>query len=88
VNRSHNGYFVDLYVRRSNSLAKALYAKLGYTRYRTVLGYYSGSEDAWGAVPFAASLNSFADMRKALPRDKLQKSLVAPKDVVSPDEVE
>jgi len=73
--KHHNAYFVDLYVRVSNSLAKALYAKLGYSRYRTVVGYYSGSEDAW-------------DMRKALPRDKLKKSLVAPKDVVTPDEVE
>ncbi len=30
----------------------------------------------------------FEDMRKALPRDKDKKSLIAKKDVVTPDEVD
>jgi len=44
----YNGYFVDLFVRASNKLAQMMYANLGYTVYRTVLGYYSGEEDAYG----------------------------------------
>lgn len=46
----YNGYFVDLFVRASNSLAIKMYEGLGYVVYRRVLGYYSGSdeEDAFG----------------------------------------
>lgn len=46
----YNGYFVDLFVRASNSLAIQMYHRLGYVVYRRVLGYYSGSdeEDAFG----------------------------------------
>ncbi len=92
---SHNGYFVDLYVRVSNKVAIGMYQKMGYVRYRTVLGYYSGEEDAWGArssslllLSILRALCTFADMRKALPRDKDKKSLIAKKDVVTPDEVD
>ena len=48
--KTYNGYFVDLFVRRSNDVAVQLYEKLGYVIYRTVLDYYSGenSEDAFG----------------------------------------
>ena len=55
--RSYNAYFVDLFVRASNTLAIKMYEKFGYSTYRRVLGYYSGElpEDA-------------LDMRKALPR--------------------
>jgi N-terminal acetyltransferase B complex catalytic subunit len=49
----HNGYFVDLFVRKSNELAITLYSKLGYSTYRRVIGYYSGQEDALGAHPSA-----------------------------------
>ena len=54
----HDGYFVDLYVRCSNSVAIAMYKKLGYIVYRQIINYYSGREpeDAY-------------DMRKALARD-------------------
>lgn len=48
VSCRHDGYFVDLFVRKSNESAIALYKKLGYTMYRMVLGYYSGTEDALG----------------------------------------
>ena len=52
----HHGYFVDLYVRISNSVAITMYKNLGYIIYRQIDGYYSGKEDAY-------------DMRKALARD-------------------
>jgi hypothetical protein len=48
VNCSHDGYFVDLFVRVSNTLAINMYKKFGYAEYRRVLGYYSGEEDAFG----------------------------------------
>ena len=59
----HDGYFVDLFVRKSNVNAIAMYEGLGYATYRTVLDYYSGEEDA-------------LDMRKALRRDPEKKSMV------------
>ena len=49
----HQALFVDLYVRSSNVLAVAMYESMGYVRYRRVIGYYMGEEDA-------------LDMRKAL----------------------
>lgn len=48
---SYNGYFVDLFVRQSNKVAIKMYEKFGYTVYRRVIDYYSGSfgdEDAYG----------------------------------------
>ena len=59
----HDGYFVDLFVRKSNGNAIAMYEGLGYTVYREVLDYYSGEENAY-------------DMRKALPRDVKKRSVV------------
>eukprot|EP00048_Salpingoeca_helianthica_P020622 m.7516 g.7516 ORF g.7516 m.7516 type:complete len:176 (+) comp5043_c0_seq2:52-579(+) len=60
-----NCYFVDLFVRQSNAVAKQLYTKLGYVVYRVVEQYYSGAneEDA-------------LDMRKALSRDVKKESMV------------
>lgn len=48
--KQHEGYFVDLFVRKSNDVAIDMYKRLGYVVYRTVLGYYSGDipEDAYG----------------------------------------
>ncbi|KAA8543244.1 hypothetical protein F0562_021261 [Nyssa sinensis] len=37
-------YFVDLFVRASNTPAIKMYKKLGYVIYRQVLRYYSGDE--------------------------------------------
>jgi len=73
----YNAYFVDLFVRASNSLAIGMYEKFGYVRYRRVLGYYSGddSEDAW-------------DMRKALPRDVRKESVVPLDHPVRPEDLE
>lgn len=50
---SYNGYFVDLYVRKSNVVGSQMYEKMGYIVYRRVLGYYGGGdgeeeEDALG----------------------------------------
>ncbi|KAJ3338085.1 hypothetical protein HDU93_010021 [Gonapodya sp. JEL0774] len=39
--RIHNAYFVDLFVRASNSVAIDMYTKFGYSMYRTVLKYYN-----------------------------------------------
>ena len=71
----HNGYFVDLFVRESNKAAIAMYKDLGYTKYRTVLGYYSNAEDA-------------LDMRKAMPRDRTKQSVIPLSRPVRPEELE
>ncbi|KAH8638380.1 hypothetical protein IG631_06150 [Alternaria alternata] len=52
-----NAWFVDLFVRRSNEIAKELYRKMGYSVYRVVKDYYNDGEDA-------------LDMRKSCSRDK------------------
>ncbi|XP_024450484.2 N-terminal acetyltransferase B complex catalytic subunit NAA20 isoform X2 [Populus trichocarpa] len=68
-------YFVDLFVRASNTPAIKMYEKLGYVIYRRVLRYYSGEEDG-------------LDMRKALSRDVEKKSTIPLKRPVTPDELE
>jgi N-terminal acetyltransferase B complex catalytic subunit len=58
-------YFVDLYVRMTNTTAIEMYRALNYVIYRQVIHYYSGvyatPEDAY-------------DMRKACSRDVERKS--------------
>nr|CEL68446.1 TPA: Ard1-prov protein, related [Neospora caninum Liverpool] len=49
-------YYVDLYVRVSNTVAVNFYRELGYRVWKTEKGYYSGQEDA-------------LDMRKPLSHD-------------------
>lgn len=71
---TYNCYFVDLFVRKSNSLAIAMYKRMGYIVYRTILRYYSGSEDAY-------------DMRKSLARDRHKASMVPLKEPVSAQNV-
>ncbi|KAK9827471.1 hypothetical protein WJX74_004436 [Apatococcus lobatus] len=73
--KMHNGYFVDLFVRKSNNAAINMYKRLGYIVYRTVLGYYSGDEDAY-------------DMRKAMPRDTRKRSVIPLKRPIRPEELE
>lgn len=54
-----DAWFVDLYVRVSNTVAICMYKSLGYIVYRTVLEYYSGDpdEDAYGIyVTFVKSI--------------------------------
>ncbi|KAJ4775566.1 N-alpha-acetyltransferase 20 [Rhynchospora pubera] len=68
-------YFVDLFVRASNTPAIKMYEKLGYIIYRRVLRYYSGEEDG-------------LDMRKALSRDVEKKSIIPYKRPITADELE
>ncbi|CAN0456137.1 unnamed protein product [Ectocarpus sp. 12 AP-2014] len=70
----YNAFFVDLFVRVSNTLAINMYNAFGYSVYRRVLGYYSG-EDAF-------------DMRKALPRDTDKKSVVPLSHPIMPEDLE
>eukprot|EP01095_Lingulamoeba_sp_RSL-Kostka_P017650 TRINITY_DN930_c0_g1_i1.p1 TRINITY_DN930_c0_g1~~TRINITY_DN930_c0_g1_i1.p1 ORF type:complete len:176 (+),score=41.62 TRINITY_DN930_c0_g1_i1:56-583(+) len=70
----YDGYFVDLFVRKSNSVAVNMYKKFGYSIYRTVMGYYSGEEDAY-------------DMRKALPRDVNKQSIIPLGRPIKPNEL-
>ena len=49
--------------------------QFGYSIYRTVLGYYSGDEDAY-------------DMRKAMSRDIHKKSVVPLTRPIHPNELE
>jgi hypothetical protein len=42
----HNGYFVDLFVRKSNDVAVGMYNKLGYIVYREVGGMVVGVQQA------------------------------------------
>ncbi|CAB1119592.1 unnamed protein product [Ectocarpus sp. 8 AP-2014] len=71
----YNAFFVDLFVRVSNTLAINMYNAFGYSVYRRVLGYYSGEEDAF-------------DMRKALPRDTDKKSVVPLSHPIMPEDLE
>eukprot|EP01100_Stratorugosa_tubuloviscum_P010873 TRINITY_DN4746_c0_g1_i1.p1 TRINITY_DN4746_c0_g1~~TRINITY_DN4746_c0_g1_i1.p1 ORF type:complete len:192 (-),score=57.87 TRINITY_DN4746_c0_g1_i1:34-555(-) len=71
----HNAYFVDLFVRLSNYVAINMYERMDYVKYRRVLAYYSGEEDAW-------------DMRKALPRDINKKSIIPLTKPVRPEDLE
>jgi len=77
VSEEKECYFVDLFVRKSNTAAINFYKSLGYIVYRTVLDYYSGEpdEDAY-------------DMRKALSRDVEKKSVIPLKNPVRPEDIE
>jgi N-terminal acetyltransferase B complex catalytic subunit len=70
-----NAFFVDLFVRVSNKLAQLMYENISYIVYRRVIGYYSGTEDAF-------------DMRKALKRDVSKSSVVPLKYPVRPEDLE
>jgi N-terminal acetyltransferase B complex catalytic subunit len=75
THKVHDAYFVDLFVRVSNSVAINMYKSFGYSVYRTVLQYYSGDEDAY-------------DMRKAMPRDVQKRSIIPLKKPVRPEDLE
>jgi N-terminal acetyltransferase B complex catalytic subunit len=70
---THNCYFVDLFVRKSNTVAINMYLAMGYVVYRTIQNYYSGTEDAY-------------DMRKSMPRDSNRLCMIPISGVVSPDD--
>lgn len=71
---TYNCYFVDLFVRKSNSLAIGMYKRMGYVVYRTILNYYGGDEDAY-------------DMRKSLARDRNKSSMVPLEKPVKAEDV-
>ena len=59
----YRGFFVDLYVRRSNDVAIGMYERMGYSVFRCVRDYYAnlgpgmaGSEDAYGQCSFAVQV--------------------------------
>jgi N-terminal acetyltransferase B complex catalytic subunit len=61
----YDAWFMDLFVRKSNTIAQALYRGIGYSVYRRVLDYYiDDSTD-----PSKDGEDAF-DMRKPLRRDK------------------
>ena len=66
--KTHEGYFVDLFVRPSNEVAINMYKNLGYIVYRTVLGYYSGGADN--------DTEDAYDMRKAMPKDTNKETVI------------
>jgi N-terminal acetyltransferase B complex catalytic subunit len=61
----YNAYFVDLFVRKSNTVAQNLYKGLGYSVYRRVLDYYNDDP----LKPDVHEEDAY-DMRKRLKRDK------------------
>lgn len=72
--QTYNCYFVDLFVRKSNSVAIAMYRAAGYIVYRTIVSYYNGTEDAY-------------DMRKSMSRDPDKRSMVPITRPVYPEEL-
>ncbi|CAD5224905.1 unnamed protein product [Bursaphelenchus okinawaensis] len=77
ISEEKNCYFVDLFVRVSNTVAVAMYESLGYVIYRRIISYYTGDnpEDAY-------------DMRKALSRDMEKKSVIPLKHPVHCDDLD
>lgn len=69
-------FYVDLFVRVSNTLAIFMYENLNYVKFRRILQYYTGNplEDAF-------------DMRKALLADKERKSVVPMTRPIHADEL-
>jgi N-terminal acetyltransferase B complex catalytic subunit len=67
----YDAWFVDLFVRKSNTAAQALYRGMGYSVYRRVLGYYSDDP----VDPTNEDGEDAYDMRKPLKRDKERKHI-------------
>ncbi|PVU92444.1 hypothetical protein BB559_003730 [Furculomyces boomerangus] len=66
--KTHNCYFVDLFVRPSNNVAVTMYKNLGYLVYRRIIDYYWSSDSNPSEDGF--------DMRKSLARDPKKKSMI------------
>lgn len=77
VSEERKCYYVDLFVRQSNTLAISMYETFGFVKYRRILQYYSGeaSEDAF-------------DMRKSLSMDKEKKAMIPLPKPVHADDIE
>lgn len=81
-------FFVDLFVRTSNTLAIQMYHNFGYRIYRRVIGYYqssSGNPNRSGSDP---PPEDAYDMRKSLPRDPQQLSMIPLPHPVYPEDLE
>ena len=70
TDKIHDAYYVDLFVRPSNSIAQKMYRHLGYEVYQTVEKYYSPNTSS------ESSEDAF-DMRKSMSKD-ISKSLMQP----------
>jgi N-terminal acetyltransferase B complex catalytic subunit len=65
--KPYETWFVDLFVKVTNTLARRMYEKLGYSVYRRVVGYYGRCEPKLvGQID--DEIDAF-DMRKSLPAD-------------------
>jgi len=67
----YDAWFIDLFVRKSNKVAQALYNGLGYSVFRKVLEYYV---DDFSDEPNENGEDAY-DMRKPLRRDKDKKHI-------------
>ena len=88
---TYKGFFVDLYVRCTNTVAIDMYEGLGYSVFRRVREYYGSlgvgkgamdEEDAFGLCFYFGLLASCTncgclDMRKPLARDPHRRSVRA-----------
>jgi len=68
---SYRGFFVDLYVRCTNSIAIGMYEGLGYSVYRRVREYYG----SLGLGRNSKDEEDAFDMRKPLSRDPMRRSV-------------
>ena len=67
------GWYVDLFVKKSNDIAVAMYRNLGYTVYQEVKNYYSGPNP-----------ENCYDMRKRMPRDVKKEIVVKTGKIINP----
>ncbi|CAG8716315.1 17771_t:CDS:2, partial [Acaulospora morrowiae] len=76
----YEGYFVDLFVRVSNTVAIKMYRQFGYSVYRRVVGYYSSGDNT--------EEDAF-DMRKPLSRDVRKESIIknGENNLINPDDL-
>lgn len=83
----HKALFVDLFVKVTNTTARQLYEKLGYSVFRRVIGYY-GATFPTDRNKTDDNIDAF-DMRKALPLDVNRETVRENGDkvYVLPDEV-
>jgi N-terminal acetyltransferase B complex catalytic subunit len=77
VSEQNQCYFVDLFVRKSNSKAIEFYKKRNFVIYREIKDYYSGP-----------NIENAYDMRLALSRDVNKTSIIPVGRIVKADEIE
>lgn len=80
----HQAYFVDLFVRKGNTIAQQMYKNMGYIAYRTVLGYYQDG------LPGSIQREDALDLRKPLSKNATRStSAVIPLEKpITPDDLE